>query len=581
MSRISICLILVLACACAEKKTTRIAIRPETSTLKIGEPTPVTSLKQHAADTFRLDLDSGVYVYGFADQINFDLAAKVFGPDKARIANFDGPDRGHEPFYFTTRAAGVYKVVIEPFEEQAGNYTLVVKYADFVATDLEGRADQIMARYMSDADVTPGATVAVQKDGKIIFSKGYGYADLESNRKNTPGTIFHIASVSKQFTAFAIAMLADQGKISIDDDIRKYIPELNDFGSVITINHLVHHTSGLRDQWNLLTMAGWRMDDVITQKQIMRMISRQKELNFKPGDEWLYCNTGFTLMAEIVSRVTGETFQDWTRKNMFEPLGMKSTQFYVDHQRIVEDRAYSYFLSPEGYKKSVLSYANAGATSLFTTVEDLTLWAINFETMTVGNANVMAMMNQKFVLSNGDTSNYAFGQDVTKYRGLNVAAHGGGDAGYRTYLLRYPDQHASISVFSNLASFNPGGFANALGDILLAKELEPEKPLPPPPAPAPSQEPEKKFDKSSVKLADYTGTFYSDELMTSYTLVVEKDTIRGKHQRHDDLNIIPKAPDTFETRFLGDLVFVRDRGGKVTGFKASNGRVRNLAFKKQ
>src|SRR5260221_6470448 len=186
-----------------------------------------------------------------------------------------------------------------------------------------------MVRMMlDDSAITPGASVAVQKNCNVIYSKGFGYADLEHDIKNTPATIFHIASVSKQFTAFSIAMLADQGKLSLDDDIRKYLPELHDFGSVITINHLVHHTSGLRDQWSLLTMAGWIMDDVITLKQILRVISRQKDLNFKPGEEMVYCNTGFTLMAEIVSRIAHESFADWTKKNMFDPLEMKNTFLY-------------------------------------------------------------------------------------------------------------------------------------------------------------------------------------------------------------------------------------------------------------
>ncbi len=564
--------------SCTENKPKEV-LHTENSDLKVGEATPVATLKQHVADTFRLDLDSGVFVYGAADQRTVDVVVEIYGPDKAKLEGFDSPSRGPESFSFNSKSSGVHRIVISPFKEKQGDYTLVINGAERVATDLEGRADQYMRAVLGEGNVTPGATVAVQKDGKIIFSKAYGYADVESESKNTPATIFHIASVSKQFTAFAIALLADQGKLSLDDDIRKYLPEMHDFGDVITINHLVHHTSGLRDQWNLLVMAGWQMDDVITQKQIMRVVSRQKELNFKPGEEYLYCNTGFTLMAEIVSRVTGENFADWTKKNIFDPLEMKNTQFYMDHERIVKNRAYSYQPGGDGVlKKSVLSYANAGATSLFTTVEDLSLWAVNFETMKVGNPKVMDMMNQRFVLNRGDTINYALGQVITKYKGLKSISHGGGDAGYRTFLLRFPDQHVSISAFSNLGSLGTGGLSYVLADIILAGDLKPEKPsnVPPPP-PDPVKE---SFDPKT-KLADFVGKYYSEELETRYTLELVSDTLRAHHQRHDDQTLFPATAEAFDTPMLGTVQFFRNQSGKVVGFKATDGRVRNLVFIKE
>ncbi len=552
---------------------------PENSDLKVGETTVPTTLKQHVADTFRLNIDSGALVSGFADQRTVDVIVEIYGPDRKKTESFDDPSRGRESFQFIAKKSGIHRIVVAPFKDNVGEYTFTLSMADALASTPETRAEQLVMAALGPDAITPGAAIAVQRDGKLIYSKGFGYANLEDEIKIKPTTIFHIASVSKQFTAFAIAMLADQGKLSLDDDIRKYLPEMHDFGSVITINHLVHHTSGLRDQWNLLTMAGWRMDDVITQKQIMRVLSRQRELNFKPGAEMLYCNSGFTLMAEIVSRVTGESFDTWTKKNIFDPLEMKNTFFYMDHERIVKDRAYSYYQSASGYKKSVLNYANAGATSLFTTVEDLSLWAINFEKIKVGNANVMKMMNQRFVLANGDTITYALGQGIRKYKGLNIYTHGGGDAGYRTYLLRFPDQHLSISIFSNLASFDPGGISFALADLYLADQLVKEKVKEQPPASA--EPPSPPFDPKSLRLLDYTGKFYSDELDTRYTLEVVNDTLTAHHQRHDDLKLIPVKADAVETRYLGTLEFVRNKAGKVIGFRASNGRVRNLLFNKE
>lgn len=540
-------------------------------------------LKKHKPDTFKLNLQGNSFVYGYADQLSLDVMVEVYDPSKKQIAFYDGPARGPEHFQFKTDKAGVYKLVIVPFQENEGKYSLLLTNAEPLAAEPEKQVEQLVnaTLHLSDGKIDPGVSVGVVKDGKMLFSKGFGYADIESQEKVTPQTIFHVASVSKQFTAFSIALLVDQGKISLKDDIRKYLPEIYDFGTTITIDHLVHHTSGLRDQWNLLAMAGWRLDDVITKRQILRLISKQRELNFKPGDEMVYCNTGYTLMAEIVSRVTGKSFADWTQENIFQPLGMKNTLFYDDHEKIVMGRAYSYYSTDKGFKKSVLSYANAGATSLFTTPEDLSLWAMNFETMKVGNKRVMEMMDQRFILNKGDTISYAFAQDIGKYKGLNTRAHSGGDAGFRSFLLRFPDQHFAVSVFSNSASFSPGGISYQIADLYLKDMLKEEKPKQ-------NQQPtpeEKKipFDASKVKLGEFVGTFYSSELETAYTFAVENDTLRAHHQRHDDMKLTPLRPDVFQASawFLGEVQFTRNKANQVTGLRASNGRVRGVAFEKK
>jgi CubicO group peptidase (beta-lactamase class C family) len=176
------------------------------------------------------------------------------------------------------------------------------------------KVDELFDKW--DSSKTPGAAVAIVKDGSIIYKKGYGSANLEYDIPITTSTIFHIASVSKQFTVFSILLLEKEAKLSLEDDIRKYIPEVPDFGKTITLRHLASHTSGLRDQWNLLAMAGWRLDDVITKEHVLKLISNQKELNFNPGEEFLYCNTGFTLLAEVVSRVSGQTFSEFTAQNI-------------------------------------------------------------------------------------------------------------------------------------------------------------------------------------------------------------------------------------------------------------------------
>jgi CubicO group peptidase (beta-lactamase class C family) len=567
--------IVAIVTACDQKPASSLS---EKSDLKIGQTLGRKSLAQHAKDSFKLELKQNAFVFGEVNQHDVDVVVKIFDVDHHEIASFDGPARGPESFKFTTAADGIYTITVAPFEEGTGEYSITLGGAEVLSNDPETRVTQVVKASLGGDEKTPGVAIAVQRDGKLVYSKGFGYADMEQNAKITPLTVFHIASVSKQFTAFAIATLADQGKINLDDDIRKYLPELHDFGTPITVRQLAHHTSGLRDQWSLLTMAGWRMDDVITMPQILRLVSKQTELNFKPGDEHVYCNTGFTLMGEIVKRVSHETFPNWCKKNIFDPLGMKNTLFYDDHERIVENRAYSYHRDNNGLKKSVLSYANAGATSLFTTVEDLSLWAQNFETVKVGSPNIMKIMESRYVLNNGDTINYAFGQSYEKYKGLNTWSHSGGDAGYRSYLLRFPDQHLSISVFSNYASFPVGDLTYQLADIYLKDDLKPEqkkeqdRPN--------NDQPQALFDRSTVKLSDYAGAYFSPELETTYWFEVKNDTLVSHHQRHDDMKLEPTKADGFNINILGNLEFYREKG-KVAGFRASNGRVRNLKFIRQ
>lgn len=410
----------------------------------------------------------------------------------------------------------------------------------------------------------PGCTVAVAKAGNILFSKGYGLATVEYDVPNTPNTIFHVASVSKQFTAFAIALLADEGKIALDDDIRKYLPELHDFGHKITINHLIHHTSGLRDQWNLLCLAGWRMDDVITRKQILRVMSHQDELNALPGEEFNYCNTGYTLLAEIVSRVSGQTFPEWCSENIFRPLDMDHTLFYDDHEKIVKNRAYSYQDSPDGLRKSVLSYSVAGATSLFTTAEDLTKWCNNFYRMKAGNAHVMKQMEERGILNSGDTIEYAFGQVPDKYKGLKTVSHSGGDAGYRSFLLRFPGQQLSIAVLSNAGSFNPAKLAYGIAEIYLKGSLV-----------QPGREADKSpvaasFNVSEALLKKYEGQYeLNDEMVISVTVRDGKLIAQGTGQQ--PITMTARNDSVFVFTDAGIKIVFNERGDAVDRFTLYQG----------
>ena len=291
--------------------------------------------------------------------------------------------------------------------------------------------DQLFAQWAGPD--SPGASIAIIQNGKIVYSQGYGAANLEYGVPNSPATVFHLASVSKQFTAFAIYLLVQDGRLSLDDDVRKYLPKLHDFGKVITIRQLLHHTSGVREQWNLLCLAGWRPEDVITDDDVARLLFQQTELNFAPGDQFLYSNSGYTLLAMVVKQVSGKTLPAFAKERIFDPLGMAHTHFQDDYGIVVKDRAYSYARQPDGkYQYVALSDSTVGPSSLFSTVADLARWDENFYTGEVGGPALLAQMQEKGKLNNGEEIEYASGLEIGKYRGLRTVEHGGGAAAYRT-----------------------------------------------------------------------------------------------------------------------------------------------------
>ncbi len=442
------------------------------------------------------------------------------------------------------------------------------------------QTDQLFAEW--DHWGSPGAALAILQDGEIIYKRGYGCANLEYRIPITPTTIFHVASVSKQFTAAAIVLLAQQSKLGLDDDIRQHLPYLPDFGQTITIRHLIHHTSGLRDQWELLTMAGVRLDDVITQEHILKMVKEQRELNFTPGDQYLYCNTGYTLMAEIVKMVSNQPFPEFMDSHFFKPLGMVNTHFHDDHERIVPNRAYSYAADEKvGFKKRVLSYANAGATSLFTTVEDLMRWSQNFVDGRIGGKDFMSQMQQPTILNSGEAIDYAFGLTVRQYRGLTMFGHSGGDAGFRSHLVHFPAQNFAVVILSNLANMLPGELCLRVADLYLADQLDPNETPVVADAAAVAAQPMSPTPSAST-LAAYAGDYYSPELGTVYTIVVQGDALMIQHRRHSDIGLTPTAEHQFisERWWVNQVLFTQDVAGVTTGFLLSGGRVKNLRFLK-
>jgi CubicO group peptidase (beta-lactamase class C family) len=323
-----------------------------------------------------------------------------------------------------------------------------------------------------DNPETPGGVVWVMRDGKVIFEKSFGMANLTHNIPFTPSTPTNIGSTSKQFTALAIALLEEKGLLSVDDDIRKYIPELPDFGDTVRIWHLLSHTSGYREYLNSLMMSGRQIGDPIRLEEIILLVQHQPELQNKPGEKHNYNNTGYALLAMTIERVTGEEFPDWMRENIFLPLGMTHTQVRKDPTEIIPGSAQGYSLTEDEYYTEVQDiYASRGAGGIYTTLPDLEKWILNFHNPVVGNPALIKKLQTSFYLNNGDTLNYGYGLTMREMNGLKMVGHDGADVAHRSVLVMFPEVKGAVITQSNNSSF-PNQIAKKTAEIFFADVME-------------------------------------------------------------------------------------------------------------
>ncbi len=446
------------------------------------------------------------------------------------------------------------------------------------AAELSRQVDELFRQWQSTT--SPGAAVLVMRDGRTVHARGYGMASLEYGVPNRPDTVFDIASVSKQFGAMAVALLEADGRLSLDDDVRRYIGELPDFGSRITLRHLVHHTSGIRDWPGTLALAGWSFEDVLSFSQILRMAYHQRELNFTPGEAHLYSNTGYNLLAEVVARVSGRSFRQFCDERIFKPLGMTRTHFHDDHTEVVANRAESYRPASGGrHRRAVSNLTALGSSSLFTTIEDLAKWIANLHAVapTVGDRAVVARLHERGRLNSGSSIAYAFGQSIGEYRGVRTAAHSGSWAGYRSVLLRVPDERFAVAILANTAAMNPLVLAQQIVDLYLADRLAAAERTAPPaaPAPAPGAKP---WQPTAGDLQAFAGEYRSAELQTSYVLDVREGRLVARHFRTGDVAFRPTEPDRFDAPTFNQVRFLRGSDGAVDAFTATSDRVRHVRF---
>ena len=468
----------------------------------------------------------------------------------------------------------------------------------FGVANVRGNADQRAAAVDEVfEDLTkpgsPGCALGVYRDGQMLYEKGYGLANIEQNVPITPKSVFDIGSTSKQFSAASILLLEKQGKLSVNDGVRKYVPELPDYGQKITILHLLNHTSGLRDYLVLFEMAGINIDSVTTDEDALALIARQKALNFTPGSEYLYSNSGFFLLSVIVKRVSGKPLKEFAAENIFAPLGMMHTQFRDEHRSLIPERAMAYDQNEkkDGYEMNVSYFEQTGDGAVHTSVEDLLKWDENFYSAQIGGKDFIAEIQERGKLNNGKTISYAKGLMVTEYRGLKAVRHGGSWGGYRAELLRFPEQHFSVACLCNVGNAGPSRRANLVADVYLgslmkAKAEEKDE----------NEEGKKAAGNAAQPAAEqlraYAGQYWNEELGVAYRIGIGDG--RLKITGIADRAGMPRA-NTFakeEIRAVGadkfsmgeagvTLAFQRDGQGKASSFNVDAGRTTGMKFVRQ
>jgi CubicO group peptidase (beta-lactamase class C family) len=414
----------------------------------------------------------------------------------------------------------------------------------FFALSVSTNVDAIFAEY--DRTDSPGCALGVFQDGRIEYARGYGMANLEHALANSPQTVFDIGSTSKQFTVFAVLLLEQDGKLGIDDDVRKHVPELYGYGPTITIRQLMQHTSGLRDYLGLFWLRGIETEDLTTDEDSLEVIVRQEKLNFEPGSEYLYSNSGYFLLSQIVKRVSGKSLSEFAEERIFGPLGMRHTRFHGDHRRIVPRRATGYDEGAEGgFVIDMSDYEQTGDGAVYTTVEDLFLWDQNFYHAKVGTAEILERMQTPGKLANGEPITYGLGLVMRDYRGLPTVSHGGSWAGYRAQLLRFPDERFSVACVCNLGATDPSRLARRVAEVYLGEKM------------APSNQPVPR-DRTAVEveaeaLQAFAGAFWEES--EGYVFVSATDDGLSVDVHGTSLELLPVSPARFSSEIGIDVEF--------------------------
>lgn len=449
-------------------------------------------------------------------------------------------------------------------------FVLLTTITEGQTSDTTGRIDQLFSRYHN---AMPGVAVAIERDGNIIYNKAFGLAEMEHLVPNTTATIFEAGSVSKQFVAAAILLLIQDGKLSVSDDVRKYVPELPEYDAPITIRHLLSHTSGLKDWGSLYGLTGWpRTTRVYTQELGWDIIFRQKSLNFSPGSQYSYSNSNYMMLVLITERVSGKSLADFTRERLFEPLGMKDTRWRDNQREIVPRRAIAYSGNEGRFLKNMPNEDLHGPGGLLTTTADLLRWNKLLETHELFSKETALLRIEPGLLNSGRSSDYAAGLMIGEWNGFSEISHSGSTGGYRAWLAYYPEKRLSVAILSNHASLNPGGVGRGIAEIFMGTPPRQQRTT------LQATRPEPYVPDTDMN--NYTGTYYSEDIDVYYRIELRDNELWVYRKAGDTFRLNPTAFDEFVAGGSGSYRFLRDRRGRITGFTISVSRAENVPFRK-
>ncbi|RLD68311.1 MAG: hypothetical protein DRI98_12010, partial [Bacteroidetes bacterium] len=525
-------------------------------------------LELESPDTFHFEFGADTYVYGICNQVTVDVVVSLYDSAGTSLGMFDGPGVGPEIFNFAISDAGKYILEVAPFEKKTGSYTLELKVVEPIASDPEKRADQLFYAYNEEG--VPGGVVGVIKNGEVVFSKAYGLANLSHSIPYEVNTPTNIGSVSKQFTAMAILLLEQQGKLSLDDDVRKHIPELPDLGQVVTIHNMLNHTNGFREVYNLMPMTGWKGEDMLRREEIIEMLKRQEELQNAPGEEYNYNNSAFILLAEIVERISGQTFPEYMEANVFAPLGMTSSLVRPNPAVIIPGASQGYVRDSLGYHEAGDLYAAYGAGGIYTTVEDFSKWMGNFSKPLLGGIELVNRLVTVDTLNNGDTMSYALGIGVDEFRGLTSYSHGGADIAHRAFLVYFPEIDAGVVAMSNNANFNSGGIANEMAELYFGDSMDPEEEEVGEETGEETTEAEETDSKEVMVPEELLQTYAGKYLLAGMGAVLEYEVVDGRlrmsTEGQPEIYLDPLSESEFTYEGVeASVEFLRNDQGEVSG----------------
>jgi CubicO group peptidase (beta-lactamase class C family) len=495
------------------------------------------------------------------DQISADVAIRILRPDGSQLRRVDARRRGLEPFQFETEREGAYRLEVVPVDDARGEFRIRLDRLEPVATDPEALAEQLLSLY--DDPTSPGAGVRVWRDGETLYSRTWGMANLEHGVPFREDTPTNIGSTSKQFTAFAVMLLVERGLVSLDDDVRDHLPELPDFGQKVQVRHLLVHATGYREIYNLLIMAGRRIDmgDHLSRDEVVRVVQNQPVLQNDPGAEWNYNNTAYGLAALLVERVSGLDFDQFMREEVFAPLGMNRSAVRPHPQAVIPGRSAGYAVAPGGGFQELRDLGGAvGAGAIYASLEDLQRWAENYREPRVGSPATIEAMMMPFVTTAGDTTGYGLGLSIDEQRGLKRVHHGGADMAHRSMLAYYPEIGAGITVQSNFAGFNPNAVAFRLAEAFFRDAMEPEEDEEEPSTDAP-------FDPAAYDPADFDAFAgrYALDSNPSFVIRLFRDGSRLLTQAtgQPEFEVTPTSDTTFALNDVpASFTVHRDESGR-------------------